>query len=45
MKEYSTIRVKKETKKRLSKHGGFKESYDDLINRLLDKVEESELQG
>jgi len=35
----STIPLKKETIQRLKKHGKFGESWDVLINRLLDDLE------
>jgi len=39
MAKETTIRIKKPTKKRLEKIGKFNESYDDLINRLIDENE------
>jgi hypothetical protein len=36
---YTTIRVKDETKKRLQEHGRYKDSYDSIIERILDKIE------
>jgi hypothetical protein len=38
---YMTIAIKPGTKKRLDKHGNFKESYDKIINKLLDHYEGS----
>jgi len=35
----TTIRVRKTTKKRLESHGRMNESFDDLINRVLDELE------
>lgn len=37
---YHMIRLKEETVKRLKKFGKFGESYDDLINKILDRLEE-----
>jgi len=36
--EITTIQLKKETVERLKKHGEFGQSYDDLLNTLLDKI-------
>lgn len=38
----TTIPLSKETKKRLKEYGKFQESWDDLLNRLLDKIEKIE---
>jgi len=38
MERTTTIRITPETKKRLDKLGCFKETYDDLICRLLDLI-------
>jgi hypothetical protein len=35
----TTISLSHKTKRRLDKHGKFKESYDEIINNLLDIVE------
>ncbi len=35
---YTTIRVSEETKKRLSEHGKHRQSFDDIVKELLDKV-------
>lgn len=37
--DITTITLKKKTKSRLEAIGEFKESYDDLINRILDIFE------
>lgn len=37
-----TIKVEEETKKRLEKHGNVGDTYEDVIRRLLDKVESME---
>lgn len=39
MDETTTIRVTQKTKERLEKKGSFGESFDDLLNRLLDSIE------
>lgn len=36
---HTTIRVANETKTRLRKHGNKDESYDELVNRILDDFE------
>jgi predicted CopG family antitoxin len=33
------IKLKDETHQRLKKHGRFEDSFDDIVNRLLDTVE------
>jgi len=38
MGEYTTISIKKKTKDRLIKYGRMNESFDELLNRLLDIV-------
>ena len=35
----TTIRLKKSTKLRLDHHGLFTESYDDILNKILDMIE------
>ena len=37
--KYKTIKVKEQTYERLQFHGKMGESFDDLINRLLDKLQ------
>lgn len=39
--EYKSIKLYESTYDRLTKHGRMDESYDDLINRVLDGFEES----
>ena len=34
----TTIRISKETKKRLSEHGKHGQNFDDIVNELLNKV-------
>lgn len=36
--EYKFLRVKKETAERLRKHGISGESVDDILNKIMDKV-------
>ena len=36
--EFTTIRISKETKERLSEHGKHSQNFDDIVNELLDKV-------
>jgi len=38
--EYTTISIRKETKKRLRKYGSFGETWDQLINKILDEINE-----
>lgn len=35
-----TLKISERTHKRLTKHGQFRESFDDIIGRLLDAFEE-----
>jgi hypothetical protein len=35
----TTITISRQTQKRLASHGYFNESYDVVINRLIDEVE------
>ena len=35
----TTMKVSEETKKRLMKYGSFGQTFDDVINSVLDKVE------
>lgn len=37
--EYKSIKVYESTYNRLQKHGNMSESFDDLINRILDDYE------
>jgi len=37
--EMTSIRVSKETRDRLSKHGHITDNFDDVINKILDKFE------
>ena len=37
--EYTTLSIRKETKERLKSYGSFGESWDQLINRILDEIE------
>lgn len=39
MADYTTISVKKETKKRLEDKGKKGQTFDELINELIDKIE------
>jgi len=43
--ERSTIAVHKETMQRLSDLGGFGESYEDVLNRLIDQASNKERGG
>ena len=36
--DVTTIRISKETKKRLSEHGKHSQNFDDIVKELLDKV-------
>ena len=38
-KKVKTLKVSEKTKQRLQKHGRMGESFEDLINRILDKIE------
>jgi hypothetical protein len=42
MPDYKNIKIHKETHERLQSHGNMGESFDDLINRILDDWEEQE---
>ena len=37
--EYTTLTIRKETKEKLRKYGAFGESWDQLLNRLIEKFE------
>jgi len=37
--EYTTISIKKKTKNRLEKHGRKGQTWDELINEMLDEIE------
>lgn len=39
----STIRLSENAKRRISEHGGFGESYEDVIMRILDEYDEMKL--
>jgi len=39
--EYTTLSIRKETKERLRKYGSFGESWDQLINKILDEIDRS----
>jgi hypothetical protein len=41
----TTMRVSEATLSRLRKHGGFGDTYDLIINKLLDKIEGKQDQG
>lgn len=41
-KDTTTIRVHRDTKERLEKHGHMNESFDELLNRILDSLEGEE---
>ncbi|KXA90926.1 hypothetical protein AKJ64_05110 [candidate division MSBL1 archaeon SCGC-AAA259E17] len=41
----TTIRVRRDTKERLEKHGRMNESFDELLNRILDELEGNKLEG
>ena len=43
MNEITTITIQKKTKERLDSLGRFRESYDDLLNRILDEFEEKRI--
>ena len=38
----TTMKIKKETLERLKEHGGMGDSFEDVVNRLLDEAEELE---
>jgi predicted CopG family antitoxin len=37
-----TLKISEKTHRRLSKHGQFRESFEDIINRALDVLEEQQ---
>ena len=41
----TTMRVSTATLERLKKHGDFGDTYDTIINKLLDKIESKQDQG
>lgn len=41
-RDHTTIRVSAETKERLKDYGDMGMSYDDVVQELLDRVDESE---
>ena len=42
MKDETTVRLSKTTKKRVEKLGDFGQSWDDLLNDMADFIEENE---
>ncbi len=42
MPDYKNIKIHQETHERLQSHGDMGESFDDLINRILDDWEKQE---
>ena len=42
MPDYKNIKIHEDTHERLQSHGNMGESFDDLINRILDDWEEQE---
>lgn len=42
MPDYKNIKIHKDTHERLKSHGNMGESFDDLINRILDDWEEEQ---
>jgi len=40
----TTIKIKSNTRDRLAKHGSKDETYDDLVNKMLDKIEYGDTQ-
>lgn len=45
MPNYKNIKIYEETHERLRSHGKMSESFDDLINRILDDWEEQQGEG
>ena len=45
MPDYKNIKIHEDTHERLTSHGNMGESFDDLINRILDDWEEEESEG
>jgi len=45
MPDYKNIKIHEDTHERLKSHGNMGESFDDLINRILDDWEEEEEKG
>ena len=45
MPDYKNIKIHKDTHERLKSHGNMGESFDDLINRILDDWEEEGSEG
>lgn len=45
MPDYKNIKIHEETHERLKSHGNMGESFNDLINRILDDWEEQEQKG
>jgi len=42
---YTVVRLAIKTKERLKRYGQFGESYDDLINRILEEIEKHNLKN
>jgi len=42
---YTVVRLAVKTKERLKRYGQFGESYDDLINRILEEIEKHNLKN
>jgi hypothetical protein len=42
---YTVVRLAIKTRERLKRYGQFGESYDDLINRILDEIEKHNLKN
>jgi len=40
----TTIKLKSNTRNRLAKHGAKDQTYDDLVNEMLDKIEHGDNQ-
>jgi len=40
--DFTTIRISKDTKKRLEKHGRMNMSYDEVLQSVLDELDETE---
>lgn len=45
MPDYKTVKLHEDTHERLQQHGRMDESFNDLINRILDDWEEQEETG
>jgi hypothetical protein len=42
---YTVVRLAVKTRERLKRYGQFGESYDDLINRILEEIEKHNLKN